>query len=489
MKSMKAWLFENGVRLPNILYEGGGVLKTDEGHTSQAIDTSTPEKRKAAQESVHRTLSAIHDHFKRNHQTDIFSDRLVTGQAYSGSTKAFMDSKIKHDDFAKHKPAVGDVDVKIDHAHRDIVSQGLRHGQTFGDHTILKVHRKGEVHVLARHNATGHIHQFDFEPVHNPDHPFTDFARSSSFRDSRTHPAIKGMHHKILLNAVGGETHKFGSKGLVSRTDETDATTDTHHITKKLFGHKANEADLHSFTGLTQLIKKHIPKERHQEIIERFAKRGGGEDHPATKHLRSELGAHLKEEDQGDHHVAGFFGGTDPHTHMGHAQDMKKLYKKTGASKMVWGMSQKATGVFSSHEKADIIRKQWGDNDIHPTVTKSMGSMAAEAHAAMPEGRKHLHLMVGEDRRDMGEKFVQALHGGKIKEMEGKKFDSVTLHVASGDRSHGFSGTKMRTSVANDDFDTYSKHLGPSFSKNKKKSYFNRIKDGLNSGALKVKRK
>jgi hypothetical protein len=475
--------------LRDFLVEGGGVLKTDDGHASQAIDTSTPEKRKQAQDSVHRTLSAIHDHFKQNHQTDIFSDRLVTGRAYSGSTKAFMDKKIGHERFAKSKPAVGDIDVKIDHGHRDIVSQGLRHGQTFGDHTILKVHRKGEVHVLARHNPTGHIHQFDFEPVHNPDHPFSDFARSSSFRDSETHPSIKGMHHKVLLNAVGGETHKFGSRGLVSRTDENDRSTDTHHITRKLFGDKANEADLHSFTGLTQLIKKHIPKERHEEIIQRYAKRGGGEDHPSTKHLRQELGTHLKEEDEVHHHVAGFFGGNDPSTHMGHAQDMKKLYKSTGATKMVWGMSQKATGVFSPEEKTEIIRRQWGGKDIHPTVTKSMGSMAAEAHDAMPAGRKHLHLMVGEDRRGMGEKFIQALHAGKIKEMEGKKFDSVTLHVASGDRTHGFSGTKMRNAAANDDFDTYSKHMGPAFSKAKKRSYFERIKQGLASGALSVKRK
>jgi len=118
-----------------------------------------------------------------------------------------------------------------------------------------------------------------------------------------------------------------------------------------------------------------------------------------------------------------------------------------------------------------------------------MGSMAAEAHASMPEGRKHLHLMVGEDRRGMGESFVKALNAGKIKEMEGKKFESVTLHVASGDRSHGMSGTKMRTAAANDDFPTYQKHLGPAFHESKARKMFDRVKGAIASGSLVVKRK
>lgn len=476
-------------KFKDFLMEGGGTLKTDEGEASVPIDTSTPEKRESMQKSVHKTLSAINDHFKANHQTDLFKDRLISKSAYSGSSKALMDKRIPHEEFSQHKPAVGDIDVKIDHGHRDIVSQGLRHNQTFGDHTILKVHRRGEVHVLARHNPSGHIHQFDFEPVHDPDHPFTDFSRSSSFEDSKVHPDIKGMHHKMLLNAAGGEQHKFGSKGLVRRDDESKSTKDISEIGNRLFGRGHNNSDIHSFTGVARLVAKHIPSERHQEIHDKFAKTAG-EDHPATQHLRKVLG--LKKsltEEAEEHHVAGFFGGVDPHTHMGHVKDMKNLYRKTGAKKMVFGMSQKGTSVFSDKEKEGIVRRQWGGRDIQPTVTKSMGSMARAAHDSAPEGKKVLHLLVGADRQKMGENFIKALNSGKIPEMEGKSFHRVHLHVAPGDRSHGMSGTKMRTSATNDDFETYHKHLGSSFHESRARKMFDRIKQGISSGALAVKRK
>lgn len=470
------------------LQEGGGVLKTDEGQTSSPIDTSTPEKRKAMRASVAKTLSAIHDHFKQNHQTDIFSDRLVTGTAYSGSSKHLMDKKISNEEFAKHKSSIGDIDVKISHDHRDIVSQGLRHNQTFGDHTILKVHRRGEVHVLARHNPTGAVHQIDFEPVKEPDHPFTDFSRSSSWEDSKTHPDIKGAHHKMLLNAAGGETHKFGTKGLVSRTNESDVTRDPKQISHKLFGPDADYTRLSSFVGVTSLIKKHVPAERHQAIIDKVAK-SAGEDHPATRYLRKHLSGTINEQRETEHHVAGFFGGVDPHTHVGHVTDMKNLYSQTPAKKMVFGMSQKGTSVFNDDEKKSIVKRQWGSNDIHPTVTKSMGSMAREAHDALPEGKKVLHLLVGADREEMGKNFIHSLESGKIPEMEGKSFHRIHLHVASGDRSHGLSGTKMRTAVANGDEETYGKHLGSNFSSSERKTYMSKIKNGLDKGKLKVKRR
>jgi hypothetical protein len=246
-------------KFKDFLMEGGGTLTTDDGQASVPVDVSTPEKRRSMQKSVHKTLSAINDHFKANHQTDLFKDRLVTGSAYSGSSKSMMDKKIPHAEYSRHKPAVGDVDVKIDHGHRDIVAQGLRHGQTFGDHTILKVHRRGEVHALARHNPSGAIHQLDFEPVHDPDHPFTDFSRSSSFADSKVHPDIKGMHHKMLLNAAGGDRYKFGTRGLVNRSNENDSTKEIPEIGNRLFGSSHNNADIHSFTGVarTMLIYTH----------------------------------------------------------------------------------------------------------------------------------------------------------------------------------------------------------------------------------------
>lgn len=70
---------------------------------------------------------------------------------------------------------------------------------------------------------------------------------------------------------VANTTSSLITGGVKSRTDETDkGNKDPQHVTKTLFGDKANHEDVHSFHGVTQLIKKHIPKEQHQAIYDKF---------------------------------------------------------------------------------------------------------------------------------------------------------------------------------------------------------------------------
>lgn len=479
------------VRFMTFLREGGGRLKTPSGHVAQGIDTSTPQKRRAAREDVHGFLSSVHDHMQK-HGVDLFKDRLITGQAYSGSSKHLMNKKISDTEFSQHKPMVGDADVKIDKKHKDALLQHIQPGQRHGNYHIEAVHKKGEVHVLARHATTGHIHQFDFEPLHDPDDKFADFSKSSSWEDSKAHPEFKGKHHKILLNAAAGETHKFALQhGLKSRTDDSaPGIKDTKQITRTLFGKTAKESDLHSFVGLTRLIKKHVPAHKHQAIIDSFSAKESP-DHPAVKHLKKELQG-LNEETKKEeeiHHISVFHGGTDPSTHSGHIGDVKKLHKQTGSKKIIWSSSEKGTTVYSPKEKEDIVRRQWKDKDIHPMTAKSIGQAARVAHDSLPKGsKKVLHLIGGADRSDYLLGFADALHKGKIKEMGTDRFHEVHVHLSPAKRKHGMSGTKYRTAAEAGDIETFHKHLGPEFSREEAQSHMKRVQRAIKSGKLKVKR-
>ena len=67
--------------------------------------------------------------------------------------------------------------------------------------------------------------------------------------------------------------------------------------------------------------------------------------------------------------------------------------------------------------------------------------------------------------------------------------NEVRLHFPKDEgRSHGMSGTKMRTAAAGGDLPTYKKHLGPNFSDKEAKGIMDRTRVGLMAGKIKVKR-
>ena len=104
-------------------------------------------------------------------------------------------------------------------------------------------------------------------------------------------------------------------------------------------------------------------------------------------------------------------------------------------------------------------------------------------------GKKILHLHFGHDRKDFAEKLKGSIEAGKIPELEGNKPDEVRLHFPKDEgRSHGMSGTKMRTAAAEGDLPTYKKHLGPNFSDKEAKGIMDRTRVGLMAGKIKVKR-
>ncbi len=492
------------LRFKNFIVEGGNItVKTVNGDAKAA--PFAVKNRSSQVHDIHHALSALHDSFHKEHGHHLFGDgkkALKSGSLYAGSTKHLMNKGISDEDFAKHKKTVGDVDVQIPHEHGEKLHAYLKAGATFGKYKVLGTKKHGnEVSAVMRHSESGEHHQFDFEKSHYKNNEPTageQFMHSSSWHD--TQAGIKGMHHKILINAAAGDTHKFSiTHGLRSRTDEKEpAKTEPHHVAKHLFGNSAEHKHIHSFLGVTALIAHHIPAAKHQAIYDKFksgvTNKGDDKDHAKAlahlkKHLHVQDNVHESTTAKGEHASMIPMVGFSPISHMGHAHDLGGALKKLPGHKHI-GISQKAD-LFQPEERKKILHKQWGSSDDHHVhIVNSAGVTSRHAFDSMKgNGGKHLHILVGHDRKDMANNLKHALENGKIKEMEHHKFDSITIHHPEDtDRSHGMSGTNMRKAAADKDHAEFHRHLGPMFSKKESEGVMNKIHHGLKSGALKVKR-
>jgi hypothetical protein len=491
------------LKFNQFILEGGNVKV---GDVSAAPFKVTAANREERQSHIKTALTAIHASFHKETGQHLFGGNraaLSSGTAFAGSTRHLMSKEISHDEFAKHKPTVGDVDAQVPIEHKDALAKHLTAGKKFGKYTVVGTKKAGnDVSAVMKHDSGEH-HQFDFEGVkYEGDHPSKgeQFSHNSHWTDTKA--GIKGMHHKMLVNAAGGEKHKFSmAGGLKSRTDETDkGNKDPEHVTKTLFGKGANHEDVHSFHGVTQLIKKHIPKEQHQAIYDKFVssvgskkKMDSAEHEPALAHLRKHLDVKdTVSEAAGseEHHTSVIpMVGFSPISHMGHSHDLGAALSKLPGTKHV-GMSKKAD-LFSPEERGTIMKKQWAKHgDVQHHIVSSGGEMVAKAYHDLPKGgKKHLHILVGSDRAEMAHGLKKSLEAGKIKEMGEHKFDSITVHHPEDlDRKHGMSGTKMRTAAAAGDHETFAKHLGPMFNKKESLNIMNKVKSGLDSGQIKVKR-
>ena len=484
----------------SLLREGGNIkVKTPEGEVSAAPFKVS--QRSQQKDDAREALSDIHHAFHQEHGEHLFGKNqkgLRSGSIFGGSTRQFMDDKIGDDEFKKHKPTVGDFDVQVAHDHKDKLSSTMKPGRKFGKYTVVGMKKHGNENSAVMRHENGEHHQFDFEGTdYEGDEPTkaSQFLHSSDWEDTKA--GIKGAHHKILLNATGGDTHKFSiTHGLRSRTDESDkGTKEPEEVSRRLFGDDADHSHIHSFLGVSHLIKKHIPKERHQEIYDKFKsglKSVKADNGPALEHLRKTLGVKddMNEETEnaeGHHASVVPLVGFSPFSHMGHAQDLGGALKKLPGKKHI-GISSKAE-AFSPEERGEILNRQWGKGEQSVHVVKGAGETIRRAYDSLPEGRRHLHILVGHDRKGFAESLKKALEADKIKEMESKKFDSVHLHYPEDtDRSHGMSGTKMRRAASEGNLDEFHRHLGPSFTKSEAKSTMKRVKDGIDSGNIKLVR-
>lgn len=488
------------LRFRQFIAEGGNITFGKKGDPNAPVASPFPvtaKTRSAVRSDIHDALSSIHDSFHKKTGEHLFGDnkqRLNDGSAYAGSTHDLMGSHVSDQEFAKYKPSVGDIDVQIPHEHKDTLADHFQPGQKYGKFKIVGVKKHGnETSIGMRHADNGIIHQVDFQGVHNPGSEEDRFLHNSSWADTKA--GMKGLHHKFLINAVGGQTHKFSiTHGLRSRTDESDpGVKHPDAISSKLFGPKADHSKIRSFLGTVDLIKKHIPKERHQEIYDKFKdslKSKKDTDHSAAlTHMRKHLNVRddLTEETAQERHVHVAFMGASPHTHMGHIKD---VVSGMGQGSKFVGLSGKSD-AFTDKERADIANRQ-AAGTAEFKVEKTAGQTVGRAFNSLSgtTGKKILHLHFGHDRKEMAERLRNSIQAGKIPELNGVIPDDVHIHYPKDEnRSHGMSGTKMREAAVVNDLDTYHHHLGPYFTRDAARKIMNKTQKAMSSGQLAVKRK
>jgi hypothetical protein len=489
------------IRFKQFIAEGGNI---EAGGVQAAPFKVTAGNRHERAKDIHDALDSLHNSFHTEHGLHLFGrdkKALKSGSIYAGSSKHLMNKKIGDEDFARHKPKVGDVDVQIPKDHGDLLASHLKPGSQHGKYTVRGIKKHGNDITAVMTHANGEHHQFDFEKSHyEHDEPTKgeQFLHSSDWEDTKK--GVKGQHHKVLINATGGDTHKFSiTHGLKSREDTTKnvGVTDPKGVSHALFGKDADHSKIHSFHGVIDLIKHHIPKAQHQAIVDKFSavsKRDPGEPAHAKAfaHIKKELGVSpsLKESaDAVEHHTSVIpLVGFSPISHMGHAHDLGAALGKLHGTKHV-GMSKKAD-AFKPEERQSILSRQWGDHGAKVHLTSSGGDTVARAYHGLPKhGKKVLHILVGHDRKEFAHKLKDSLEAGKIPEMNGGKFDAIHIHhPEDSDRSHGLSGTNMRKAASEGDHETFAKHLGPMFSNHETKTIMGRVKGALDSGSIKVKR-
>lgn len=505
-----------------MLVEGGNIAV--EGGAAAPFSV-TARNRQSRMDDIHHALSDLHDQYHKETGEHLFGKNksgLKSGSTFAGSTRALMDKSIPHKSIAETMPTTGDVDAQMHHDHKNQMAKFLFPGRLIGKYMVVGTKKHGnEVSAVMRHE-NGEHHQFDFEGVHTDPKtgeptPGEQFLHSADFSDRQR--GIKGLHHKVLLNAIASANNqKFSiTHGLRSRDSGKDdpGLSDPTDVSTALFGPNADHSKVHSFQGLSELIRDHVHPDHHAAIYQKFAdsvsKLKGADHSKAIAHLEKTLGSQpqaaapqeepqkptpkpavkkkLAAKQEEEHHTSVVpLTGFSPISHMGHSQDLGSALSRLPGTKHI-GISSKSD-VYSPEERKHILRRQWDDPENNVHVVKSAGDTVRKAFDSLPQsGRKVLHLLVGHDRKDFAAGLKKSLESGKIPEMEGNMFDDIQIHhPEDSGRSHGMSGTNMRTAASKGNTDEVHRHLGPMFSRAEAEEHTQRIGDAIKSGALKVKR-
>lgn len=468
----------------------GGAIKGAAGESADPISTKDREK---VVHDIGSSLVDLHNSFHASTGKHLYGKdvkAVQTGSAFSGSSAHLVNSKISDEELHKHKPAMGDIDTQVPKEHLAALHKHLTIGKKFGKYTVAGVKKHGnEVSILAKHE-NGQHHQIDFEGVdYDKDEPTKgeQFSHNSAWEDVKH--GIKGVSHKQLLNAAGGEHHKFSvTHGLVPRTDDKKApavhgTKDPKEISKTLFGHSRN---IESFDDVAKGIAKHVDPKHHQAIIDKFAERGAPH---AVERLKGILAdKKVNESTEETHHAAVTLPmGTNPSAHVGHQQLVDEMLRHAPAEHSHVSLSNKAE--YLSHPLRKKIMQQQSPKGVNVHVIHGAGESIRSAYDKLPAGKKVLHLVGGPERQPMLDGLKKSLEAGKVKEMEGRHFDEVHLHnpkVARRTTSNGekTSGTNFRKALAAGDEQTVKDHLGAAYTPELSKH----LQKGVKSGAIPINR-
>lgn len=302
------------------LTEGGNVDLGD-GLEADRIDM-TRLNRKDFVLSIVRALRLFSKEFKATTNFRLFGYKVWT----SGSTEALFNLKgISDDDFRKHKPSVGDIDVQVDKNLQPYLSPflGVARGKTYGDAKLLGAKESAGTSVsLWQFPRYNNIRvQVDFEYVDFAKGRPTEWAKlshSSSWQDMQQ--GVKGVFHKYIIQAIDArnlrEVYLMSPKGKSMKktkitniafsvirgvrlkyepvlddkgnhmqkeglfvykeqpTSQSNYVTDINEMFKILFGQYPTGQDLsnfNSFTGIAELIHKNFKRDEKAKILLGFA--------------------------------------------------------------------------------------------------------------------------------------------------------------------------------------------------------------------------
>lgn len=185
----------------------GGNARVGEEHAHH-IELDRVQRTEIVKEIVPNLL-AMNNAFLRDNKVPLWADEnfIKSGKVFSGSSKHFIDLSIPDEEFAKHKPTVGDIDLQIDKNMSDMVSRWLTPGKKFGTMTYLgRVESKvGTQIITLMHFPKWDINvQMDLEMVDFSKHglptDWASFSHSADWDDITL--GIKGVFHKYLLGAI-----------------------------------------------------------------------------------------------------------------------------------------------------------------------------------------------------------------------------------------------------------------------------------------------
>ncbi len=206
--------FVSHFEMSSLLKEGGNVrVHTSSGNFVQAdkIDLNTFSRT----DLVHKLLDFFHNlnlKFQTIAKKPLWplSEDINNGHIFNGSSEHFFNLNISDDDFKKHKPRVGDIDVTVPDENKELLFAFLKkiEGKKItSDISFIgsKQDIVGEGHQinsLIRINKQLNI-QIDFEFSSYKDNKpssFAKFSHSSDWEDIKQ--GFKGVLHKYLLQSI-----------------------------------------------------------------------------------------------------------------------------------------------------------------------------------------------------------------------------------------------------------------------------------------------
>jgi hypothetical protein len=300
------------VNFRSFITEGGNLKLGDVAAEPMLLDKK--HNRAERQQDIHDFLHHINNAHMAETGEHLFGPKgeaINSGSVYAGSTRAFMDPKIKDEEFVQHKPKVGDADIMVPEQHADTLSKVLSPGSRFGKYTIVGQKRAGsQTLTLARHDD-GQVQQFDMEPStykNNEPSEWNQFSHSSDWGDVKS--GVKGAFHKLLLSAMTSAHGRFGvvrskkgdAEGFIpthrfsvdrgmregheqigtedgkpimreKTPKESTYTTDVPTIYQNMFNRKPTRQDVHdigSFHGLLKHMNNYLSPEQRSRVIDKF---------------------------------------------------------------------------------------------------------------------------------------------------------------------------------------------------------------------------